>query len=179
MAEIKSTIDIIMEKTRRLTPTDEERECFRRRELRQRCAGMAQRYLDGSAVAKELAAPGAGEDDGDRELRRRYLTEELLNRIDLLGDNARLLEGLDQIDPAEGITLRARLKLVDNESAAVRRALMEDARRSLSEQGFSGAVLKPNIEALPRWKEWLSGARENLRRNGNMVSEDNQTRKTR
>jgi hypothetical protein len=47
MAEIKSTLDLIMERTRNLSMTPEEKEALRRKEWHSRIQGWLQRYLDG------------------------------------------------------------------------------------------------------------------------------------
>ncbi len=48
MAEIKSTIDLIMERTRNLTMTEEEKEELRNKELTEKAKGWVVRYLDES-----------------------------------------------------------------------------------------------------------------------------------
>jgi hypothetical protein len=46
MAEIKSTIDLIMERTKSLAASPEERESYQRQEREKRLRGLVQRLLD-------------------------------------------------------------------------------------------------------------------------------------
>ena len=46
MAEIKSTIDLIMERTKSLSASPEERESYQRQEREKRLRGLVQRLLD-------------------------------------------------------------------------------------------------------------------------------------
>ena len=47
MAEIKSTLDIIMEKAKKFSVTEEEKKGFRRQELEGKIKGLVQKALDG------------------------------------------------------------------------------------------------------------------------------------
>ena len=50
MGEIKSTMDIIMEKTKGLTMTEEEKAEYKHKELTGKVRGLIQKFLDGIAV---------------------------------------------------------------------------------------------------------------------------------
>ena len=54
MAEIKSTLDIIMERTKNLTMTDEEKASFRRKEAEGKVKGWIQKYQDGAIGLDKL-----------------------------------------------------------------------------------------------------------------------------
>ena len=47
MAEIKSTLDLIMEKTKGLTMSDEEKEAFQQKELETKLRGSLQKVMEG------------------------------------------------------------------------------------------------------------------------------------
>ena len=47
MGEIKSTLDIIMEKTKGLTMTEEEKTEYRQQELTGKVRGLIQKFLEG------------------------------------------------------------------------------------------------------------------------------------
>ena len=47
MGEIKSTLDIIMEKTKGLTMSEEERTSFKEKELTGKVKGLVQKYING------------------------------------------------------------------------------------------------------------------------------------
>ena len=96
MAEIKSTLEIIMEKTKGLTMTEEEKAEIKHKELSGRIKGLVQRFLDGhmrpDRFKKEVAALG----EGQRASADRITKQEIIGRISLEGDNSDLLEMLEQ-----------------------------------------------------------------------------------
>lgn len=54
MAKIKSTLDIVMERTRNLTITQEEKDALRRKELLDRVRGWVQALVDGKSSVSDL-----------------------------------------------------------------------------------------------------------------------------
>ena len=54
MTEIKSTMDIIMEKAKKFSVTEEEKKAFRRHELEGRIKGLIQKYLDALVDLEKL-----------------------------------------------------------------------------------------------------------------------------
>jgi len=54
MGEIRSTMDIIMEKAKGLTMSEEEKETFRKKETEGKVRGFLQRFLDGFIDAERL-----------------------------------------------------------------------------------------------------------------------------
>ena len=64
MAEIKSTLDLVLERTKNLTLTEEEKKSLQRKELEGKIRGWGQKYLDGlmrlSAVNEAVSAPFDG-----------------------------------------------------------------------------------------------------------------------
>ena len=54
MGEIKSTLDIIMEKTKGLTMTEEEKTAFKSKEMEGKVKGALQKFLDGILDVERL-----------------------------------------------------------------------------------------------------------------------------
>jgi hypothetical protein len=54
MAEIKSTIDLIMERTKNLSASPQEREAYQRREREKQIRGLGQRLLDYSLTLDDI-----------------------------------------------------------------------------------------------------------------------------
>ena len=54
MAEIKSTLDLIMERTKNLTLTKEEKKAIHTKEVKCRVRGWFQRYGDGSLTIRDI-----------------------------------------------------------------------------------------------------------------------------
>jgi len=54
MGEIKSTLDLVLEKTKNLTLSSEEKEEQRQKEIENRIKGMMQKYQDGMLSKNQL-----------------------------------------------------------------------------------------------------------------------------
>jgi hypothetical protein len=70
MGKIKSTLDIVMERTKDLTMTREDREVLEKKELTDRVRGWIQQLVDRKSTVEELKAEYAGERQGTRCCRR-------------------------------------------------------------------------------------------------------------
>ena len=154
MGEIKSTLDLVMEKTRHLTLSEEEKRQHKRKEERKRLAGLLQRYQDGLAdidkTGEELDRLVQTE-DGPAES---ALRDEVMSRLALGGDNARWLELLQsryRIDPSGWQQIEKDFFLAVD-SAAGRR--IEEMKGELERLGrISGSAVVPNLEADATWIE--------------------------
>jgi len=154
MAEIKSTLDLVMEKTKHLSLSEEEREAQEVEESKKTIRGILQRYLDRIITKEELLASlnrlrEASDIDCDP-----LFIEETTSRVTLIGSNHRLLELLSA---DYGIDVSAMESAVKDYGDAAR-ALMKQKRETAKEDLFdnhqvSGTAVLPNMEADPSWVE--------------------------
>ena len=101
MGEIKSTLDIIMEKTKGLTMTDEEKGEFKKQQARGKVKGLVQKFLDGimdlDRVKMETAALG----EADPRMIHQLVAEEAIKGIRPGEDNdvgLKILESVAGVD---------------------------------------------------------------------------------
>jgi len=120
MGEIKSTIDLIMERTKNLTMTEEEKRQIRNKELKEKATGWVVRYLDGLVSLEDLRADmlQAGEPlDAVQPILRAVVGEHLDPEEDqerlfsllvelLHSDRAALAEALDAYRTGKKILLK-------------------------------------------------------------------------
>ena len=154
MAEIKSTLDLVMEKTRNLTFSSEEKLALKVEQAQKAFNGLLQKYLDGQLELEELQQGVAGLQEkhalSDRGVLRQALTDKLAPES-MLGP---LLMLLEQVFDCDTEVLRALGEDYRSEIAA--RA--DDRRRQLAayfeeRHGISGSAVAPNLEADEKWKE--------------------------
>ena len=154
MGEIKSTLDLVMEKTKHLTLSDEEKLVQRRAEVEKKIYGLVQKYQD-NLVAKTYLEKEMG------VFRKTYdvnvddiLKQTLLQNLKLESNNEPSLELLRDIC---GVDISGFERLFQNffyqaERAATDRTktIKQDLARKHS---ISGDAVIPNLEAD---HEWLS-----------------------
>ena len=92
MAEIKSTLDIIMEKTKNLTMTEEEKEELHRTELAEKAKGWVQKYMDNLIKQEKLKSELKKEGKDKYSELQEILKNELLERLQPDGDNVRIFQ---------------------------------------------------------------------------------------
>lgn len=154
MGEIKSTLDLVMEKTRHLTLSQEEKKVQKRIEVNKRLQGLLQKYQDNllkkENLKKELDNLKIAYDLNVDEM----LADLLLNSIKLGRDNTLFLELLSEIFGSNYSGLET---IFQNFKAAVKSATeerVEQIKTDLSQKRFiSGSAVVPNLESD---KEWLS-----------------------
>lgn len=164
MAEIKSTMDIIMEKARALEPSEEEKRVFRRQALEETARGLVQKVLDGLLSSKKVRETLEDVPPERRAESREALIRACLERLDPGRDNQVLYDLLTEaagVDPAPVRELvdASRSRLSD-QAEDRREVLLERLR----ERGVSGTAVEVNLRADPEWRRLAEQERESLRR---------------
>lgn len=154
MGEIKSTLDLVMEKTKHLSLSDQEKQNQKKIESQKRINGLLQKYQDQflsmeqlhteyNHLKKELNLS----DDTD-------LVNQIIDKIDLTADNRLLLALLNNFcdSGTEGIeTLLGEFQEEFNSVASYR---MVELREGLAqEHSIYGSAVVPNLQADDTWLE--------------------------
>ena len=157
MAEIKSTLDIIMERTRGLSMTEDEKKAFKEQETAGKIKGLVQRCVDGaidlSRFQKELTILKS--EVRDEVMVGRLLGEECLDRMELGKDAERLFEILEKTTKMDVSALKEKMKGVEKQVDKERVNRESRLASDLKERGFSGNAVVPNISADPGWNEYV------------------------
>jgi len=164
MAEIKSTLEIIMEKTKGLTMTDEEKREFKRKEMAGKVKGLFQKFLDNNIDLDRFKIEAAAVGEGHEDMFRRVSMQETIERLEPEGDNKPILEILEittgiDTGPIRKILTDFECKL-EKERAAHERGL----RKRLKKKGISGSAVIPNLEADSKWHDHVSKQKEKFRK---------------
>lgn len=165
MAEIKSTLDIIMERTRGLTLTEEEKRSFKEQELAAKVKGLVQRYLSGGLTHERQVEEVAdlARQCKDPETVRSCLIRESVQGIKLGGDNETVLKILETIPDIDLAALRTVLAGSEKKLLIRREAQEKRLMLRLREKGISGSAVLPNLNADPEWRQLLAEMEQELR----------------
>ena len=156
MAEIRSTLDIIMEKAKNLTVTDEDKKDFVEKEVQGRVKGLFQKYLDGILSTQQLKAEMASFDEERRPVAKKELRAMCLTAMTVAGDNQPLFEILDQL---LGCHIKPVLDLIDEFREQRKKEHNKRTKgqiQTLEARGVSGSAVIPNLKANPSWRSYLS-----------------------
>jgi len=158
MSEIKSAIELAMEKTKGLGMGEEERELFARKDVENKVRAILRRYQEGMiddyGVKKEL-----NNIDGDENLKAGALFNALIEEFDVTGDNKKIFSlfhltgcGLDE---RPGVELEALQENFSREMEKRRTVIAARIDDKLRARGITGSGIEPNIEEWDEWKETL------------------------
>ena len=156
MGEIKSTLEIIMEKTKDLTLTEEEKKEFKQKDMAGKIKGIIQKFLDGILDLKRLKMEIAALEQDSQDEVTRLVIDELLPRIRPEEDNTLFLQILDA---REGIDTTPVKELCEdfNKRLAKEKAVREkELMNILKNKGISGSAVIPNLNADPDWMNNIS-----------------------
>jgi hypothetical protein len=158
MAEIKSAIELAMERTKNLVMDDKEKRVAAERDLEMKVKTVMRRFTEGmlstGQAEKEFTSA-----EGDPGLKRQLVLKAILDEINLDKDNSDLFELLSLVgsslpagcaEELEGLR-KEFLQQKERTAMTVRERVM-DRLRGLS---IRGDALEPNVEAWPEWQEGL------------------------
>jgi hypothetical protein len=169
MGEIKSTLDLVMEKTKHLSLSSEEKQAQTDKEVKSRIKGMLQKYQDGMFSIEQLPREYEALKKEFKLTDNTIMAAEVIYQLNPDLENHSLLEVLEhccQLDCAG-------LEDVINEYKAgchsAAQSRMEALKESLAQKhNISGSAVVPNLEADEKWhleaQELRSGFKDKLSR---------------
>ena len=156
MGEIKSTLDIIMEKTKGLTVTKEEKETFRKKEAEGKVRGLLQRFLDGFIDLERLKNEIGDFGDKHDGIVGEALLRECMGRMAPGADNTKLLDALENALGLDIAPIQKILQDYNHDLEQQRINRQQVIQKILEESGISGTAVIPNINADQNWIRYLS-----------------------
>ena len=152
MAEIKSTLDLVMEKTRHMTLSADEKREQNLMEAKKVFKGLLQKYQDDLLPLDRLKEQvNRLQNTSSKEIG--WMRSELLDLIDLDRDNTPWLTVVKEIFGFDTIALEADIKEYRQAlSTAEEQRKIDVKQRLMQEYNISGSAVMPNIEADAHWK---------------------------
>ncbi len=161
MAEIKSTLDIIMEKTKGLSLSAEEKEALRREEGAKKIRLWVGRFLD-DKVTLEEAGRELKEGLKDKTARD-LLRAELVAHLHPEGDNGNVFRMMRELLKMQTEPLEDRVNMFLKELIALRVSRLKVLGEKLARSGVSGSAVLPNAAGDPEWESSYREAVEKFR----------------
>jgi hypothetical protein len=162
MAEIKSTLDIIMEKAKKFSVTEEEKKTFKKQELEGKIKGLVQKVVDGVMDSERFQVEVTALQAKEKNLVDQILKEEVVARIELGSNNEALLRILENIAEPASAAVRRVLAEFEKKAESEKESRRKTAVENLKEKGISGSAVLPNLEADPEWIRVRSEVKRHL-----------------
>lgn len=160
MAEIKSTLELAMERTKKIAISGEEREEIKRKETLQKVTSLFHRYTEGHLPLNEILKEIERLEEKTKNTVKEGLRSQLIDTLSLISLNdeherhLKLIESLENrnIDAVKqklhGLLIQYR-KEREKAKREARAQLLETLRR----EGISGSAVEPNIEMNQLWEK--------------------------
>ncbi len=159
MAEIKSAIELAMERTKGLHLSREEKEKLQEEELQSKARSLVNRFLEVDFhlrdVEKELAKCNPQQREELEKLIVRYLTE----AIALGRDTDLIFQGIESFREKSKSIIKKMQGLIESYQERKEKEYQKTERdllTKLEELGISGSAVQPKIEGSQEWEEALA-----------------------
>jgi hypothetical protein len=173
MGEIKSTLDLVLEKTKNLTLSSEEKESQKQKEIENRIKGMVQKYQDGILSINQLIA--------DYELLKKEYTipqnnsliVEITQRIEPDQDNQSLLELLQECCTIDTTAIESIIENFRKQYIAASQSRIEQLKEDLAQRhNISGSAVLPNLDVDEQWRQKIGELRAGYEEQLNRVKDN-------
>jgi hypothetical protein len=150
LAEIRSTIDLMMERTRGMALSSDERERLRKEDLRKRAKGFKIKLLQNPSAIEDVLSPLDENTPEDRKLLQDFIWQEMVESLPLdreILQHLDLMEKLPQSKPKGAILreIRSRYKTLLKDQAEERHKILAREKKKLAAFGISGSAVVPKI----------------------------------
>ena len=162
MTEIKSTLDLVMEKLKDLKVTEEEKRQFKQQEEKERAQRLFHRFFEGKARDWDfLKEEVAKLSEAAKEELLRMISEGLPLEDGLSERYTKGLEVLFGEEVRKGVQqlLEAYQKRRDDRIVQFKKEL----REALARRGIKGTAVDPNPKLHPRWREGMEELQQEFR----------------
>lgn len=162
MAEIKSTLDIIMEKAKKFSVTEEEKQGFKRQELEGKIKGLVQKTIDGILDSERFQVELTALQAKDKDLVYPILKEELMARMEVETNSEALLKMLKSTARPAWVAVEKVLADFDKKAEKQKESRRKILVDNFKKRGVSGSAVVPNLDADPEWIRMKSEMRRQL-----------------
>jgi hypothetical protein len=154
MGEIKSTLDLVLEKTKNLTLSSEEKEEQKQKEIENRIKGMIQKYQDGILSKNQLITDYEILKKDYNISRNNSLIIEIIKRIEPDQDNQPLLEVLQECCALDTAAIETIIENFRKTYLTASQNRMEGLKEDLARQyKITGSAVLPNLDADKQWRQ--------------------------
>jgi hypothetical protein len=157
MAEIKSTLELAMERTKKIAISEKEREEIKRKRIEQKVNGLSKRYVEGHFPFNEILREMERMDEKTQAKVREILLSQWIDALSLSDEDERLLKGIESLKHRSLEELKQTHYRLISQYQKEKDRLKEEARtqwiETLRKNGIYGNAVEPNIEVSPLWKK--------------------------
>jgi hypothetical protein len=159
MAEIKSTLELALERTRGMEISREERAKIKRKESLQKATTLFHRYLEDRISLNDILREMAAMEEGARESLRAILLSQWIDALSLSQEYEKLLKGIEALKGCSLDTFRERfdrlLTQYEEEKHRMEEKIRFEQLEALRREGISGSAVVLRVTESDAWAGWV------------------------
>jgi len=165
MSEIKSTLDLVMEKTKHLSMSKEEKAAQQKDDLIKTVKGLILKFNDQLLTQEQFGKELKSMEQTYAFEVRSELIHEVLGEIDLDHDNVRRMVILKEICAVDTALLETVLtEYRKSVTSAKEKRILEIKEQLHASRRISGSAVVPNLETDTGWQQAIASIKENYRK---------------
>jgi hypothetical protein len=157
VGEIKSTLELAMERTKKFAISEKEKEEIKQKEILQKVASLFHRYREGHLPLNEILKEIEKMEQKTATMVKESLLSQWIDALSLDDDNERILKGIESfkqrnIDEVKQ-KFRHLLSQYQDEKGKIKEEVKIQFTEALRKEGIYGSAVEPKIEGGEFWKK--------------------------
>jgi hypothetical protein len=157
MGDIKSTLELAMERTKKFAVSEKEKEEMKQKEVFQKATRLFHRYRDGHLSWNDVLKEIERMEGKAATTVKEYLFSRWIDALSLEDDNERILKGVESLKGREIAETRQAFHHLLSQYQAEKENLKEEMRvqliETLRKEGFYGSAVEPNLDGSELWRK--------------------------
>jgi hypothetical protein len=157
MAEIKSTLELALERTKKMTISEKEKEAIKQKEFLEKAKSLFYRYREGHAPLNEIQKEIEKMDEKTSAGIKEFLLSQWMDVLSLKDEDERLIKGIEWLKNGRMEEVSRRFHSLVSQYREEMEKTRHEVRTRLAEdlkkEGIEGSAIEPNVEGNRLWKE--------------------------
>lgn len=175
MGEIKSTLDIALERIKKIEITEKEREEIKRKEISQKALSLTNRYIEDPISLHDIQKEIEKMDDHTKKMVKEIILSRLIDELSLQSNYESLITGIEWLKEKELKEIKDELKNLakqfEKEREKMRKNLENKLKDSLRRSAIEGSAIVVNIDSSDLWKEEITKLNESYEAKIKMIKD--------
>jgi hypothetical protein len=156
MGEVKSTLELVMERTKKFSISEKEKEEIKQKEMIQKATSLFHRYLEGYVSLNEILKEIERMGERGATMVKAFLLSQWINALSLEADEERILKGIESLKQQNIDEIKQKLHQLlsqyQGEKEKARKKVKIQLAEVLGREGIYGSAVEPKLEGSALWK---------------------------
>ena len=157
MGEIKSSIELAMERTKKFAISEKEKEEMKQKEVLQKATSLFHRYREGHLPLNEIMKEIEKMEKKTATTVKEFLLSQWIDALSLEGDVERILKGIESLKQRSINEVKGKfyslLSQYHEEKENAKEEVTIQFTEALRKDGISGSAVEPKLEGSELWKK--------------------------